>query len=463
MAYGFAGPVYPVHPRRGTSAACGRTRPCSTCRTTVDLAVSPSRARCPRRRRAVRAQGRARCGRDVRRFRRAGSSRAPIRSGAGRELERKLVASPARTACASSAELPRRRQRRPVRTAQRDDRAPGAGPRPGGLLLPVRRPGRRDPRGGEALGARASTFVSAGNRPMSAATTCCSTGPVTRDRRRPALPGELRQPAKFARLARRVARTKPVVAVKTGRYAAATPLWPPGPCRCRRSGCRRCSRSPASSGSTRSPSCSTSPSCSPTSRCRRGRGSRRSRTPARSACSLRMPVPPPGSTVWRPWTWAGRGRAHVHGRRTDAIDRADALVAVFAPALATPGDDYAQALAEIAATSRVPVLTTFLGTEGVPAPLRRSGDDKPGEVLAAPCRRTRRRNGRYARWPLPPGTPHGAGDLPAHCPSWTASTGGGSRGGRGGTGDRPGGGSSPGTSRADCWRRTGCRWSSGGS
>ena len=35
-------------------------------------------------------------------------------------------------------------------------------------------------------------------------------------------------PRKFARLARRVARTKPVVAVKTGRYAAATP-GPGGP------------------------------------------------------------------------------------------------------------------------------------------------------------------------------------------------------------------------------------------
>src|SRR6185312_7467821 len=62
----------------------------------------------------------------------------------------------------------------------------------------------------------------------------------------------------------------------------------------------------------------------------------------------------------------------------EAIDRADALVAVFAPALATPGDDYARALAEIAATSRVPVLTTFLGTEGVPAPLRRFSDDRAG-------------------------------------------------------------------------------------
>src|SRR6185312_4722363 len=65
----------------------------------------------------------------------------------------------------------------------------------------------------------------------------------------------------------------------------------------------------------------------------------------------------------------------------EAIDRADALVAVFAPALATPGDDYARALAEIAATSRVPVLTTFLGTEGVPAPLRRFSDDRPGEAV----------------------------------------------------------------------------------
>jgi acyl-CoA synthetase (NDP forming) len=63
----------------------------------------------------------------------------------------------------------------------------------------------------------------------------------------------------------------------------------------------------------------------------------------------------------------------------EAVERADAVVAVFAPALATPGDEYARALAEVASTSRVPVLTTFLGTEGVPAPLRRHGPG--GEAL----------------------------------------------------------------------------------
>jgi acyl-CoA synthetase (NDP forming) len=189
-------------------------------------------------------------------------------------------------------------------------------------------------------------------------------------------------PRKFARLARQVARTKPVVAVKTGRYAAATPALAaravPVPeervqALFERSGVIRVD----------------------------------TLTELFDVAQLLAYQPlPPGSRVATVTNSSALGvlvadacaAAGLDGVATvdvgpdadvptfmagvrEAIDRADALVAVFAPALATPGDDYAQALAEVAAASRVPVLTTFLGTEGVPAPLRRSADDRPGEAL----------------------------------------------------------------------------------
>jgi len=187
---------------------------------------------------------------------------------------------------------------------------------------------------------------------------------------------------KFARLARRVARTKPVVAVKTGRYAAAAPALAaravPVPE-------ERLQALFENSGVIRVDTL----------------------TELFDVAQLLAYQPlPPGPRVATVTNSSALGvlvadacaaasldsvatvdvgpdadvPTFMAGAR-EAIDRADALVAVFAPALATPGDDYAQALAEIAATSRVPVLTTFLGTEGVPAPLRRSGDDQDGEAL----------------------------------------------------------------------------------
>ena len=89
-------------------------------------------------------------------------------------------------------------------------------------------------------------------------------------------------PRKFARLARRVSRQKPIVAVKSGRTNAGTralrrtrPRWPAPTSRS-----TRCSTRPASSASTRSRSCSTPRRCSRTSRCRRAGASRSSATAA---------------------------------------------------------------------------------------------------------------------------------------------------------------------------------------
>ncbi|HYT10515.1 MAG TPA: acetate--CoA ligase family protein, partial [Mycobacteriales bacterium] len=105
-----------------------------------------------------------------------------------------------------------------------------------------------------------------------------------------------------------------------------------------------------------------------------------------------------------------------------ATEVADAVVAVFVPALATPGQEYAAALAEVAARSPVPVLSTFLATEGVPAPLRRTGPDGAvarGSVPSYPTpeRAVRALSAavRYADWRRrPPGTvPELAGVDPA--------------------------------------------------
>lgn len=65
----------------------------------------------------------------------------------------------------------------------------------------------------------------------------------------------------------------------------------------------------------------------------------------------------------------------------DALDDddVDALVAVFVPPLATEGTDYASVLADVGFGRSKPVVSTFLGLEGVPEQLRRRGDD--GEVL----------------------------------------------------------------------------------
>jgi acyl-CoA synthetase (NDP forming)/RimJ/RimL family protein N-acetyltransferase len=69
----------------------------------------------------------------------------------------------------------------------------------------------------------------------------------------------------------------------------------------------------------------------------------------------------------------------------DAVNdpQVDALVAVFIPALATPGTAFADVLLAGAAESGKPVVSTFLGTDGVPARLRRittEGDTGPGSV-----------------------------------------------------------------------------------
>ncbi|HEV7754853.1 MAG TPA: GNAT family N-acetyltransferase [Mycobacteriales bacterium] len=101
----------------------------------------------------------------------------------------------------------------------------------------------------------------------------------------------------------------------------------------------------------------------------------------------------------------------------DAVNdpRVDALVAVFIPALATPGTAFADVLLAGAAESGKPVVSTFLGTDGVPERLRRVTADGvtglgsvPSFVSPEAAVQALGRVAAYAEWRRRP-----AGQLPA--------------------------------------------------
>src|SRR5829696_402239 len=213
-------------------------------------------------------------------------------------------------------------------------------------------------------------------------------------------------PRKFARLARRVARTKPVVAVKSGRYAAASPALAtravPVPeervqALFERAGVIRVDTLTELFDVAQLLAYQPLPTGS---RVATVTNSSALRVLVADAC-LGAGLDPAATVDVGPDADVPAFRAGVR----EAVDRADAVVAVFAPALATPGDEYARALAEVASTSRVPVLTTFLGIEGVPAPLRRvgaGGEVLPGSVPSYPTPeravRALAAAARYAAW-----------------------------------------------------------------
>jgi acyl-CoA synthetase (NDP forming) len=85
--------------------------------------------------------------------------------------------------------------------------------------------------------------------------------------------------------------------------------------------------------------------------------------------------------------------------------RADALLAVFVPPIATPGAAYARALREAVAGADKPAVAVFLGAEGVPAELsvpQEDGSPGPGSVPSYPgperAAAALARVTRYARW-----------------------------------------------------------------
>ena len=116
--------------------------------------------------------------------------------------------------------------------------------------------------------------------------SCCSTSRASATR------------ASSRRIARRLSRTKPVVAMRTGRSTQAYPLGHTirRTVAARRRPSTRCSRRPASSRPTRWASCSTSRACSPSSRCPPAGASPSSATPTRSPCWRPTPARRPAST-----------------------------------------------------------------------------------------------------------------------------------------------------------------------
>ena len=95
-----------------------------------------------------------------------------------------------------------------------------------------------------------------------------------------------------------------------------------------------------------------------------------------------------------------------------ADDGVDAVLAVFAPPLQrTPADDFAAVVRAVAERTAKPVLSTFLGFDGVPAGLAGEGDSSPprGSVPSYPSPeravRALARAVRYAQWRArPPST-----------------------------------------------------------
>lgn len=108
-----------------------------------------------------------------------------------------------------------------------------------------------------------------------------------------------------------------------------------------------------------------------------------------------------------PEQFAAAVTAAIRPSAADGPDpvRTDALVAVFVPPVATPGAEYARALREAVAGSDVPVVAVFLAAEGVPAELAVHGPDgtpRWGSVPSYPsperAAAALARVGRYARW-----------------------------------------------------------------
>ena len=194
-------------------------------------------------------------------------------------------------------------------------------------------------------------------------------------------------PRKFARLARRVARVKPVVAVKTGRYASALPALAarsvPVPE-------ERVQALFEGSGVIRVDTLTELFDVAQLLAYQPLPPGRRMATVTNSsalsvlvadACvASGLEMAPASADLGPDVDVAGFAAA----LRT-ACAGADAVVAVFAPVLALSeesGEDYARALAEVAASSPVPVVSTFLGVEGVPAALRRvAPGDSPDSAL----------------------------------------------------------------------------------
>ena len=330
LDYGFAGPVYPVNPAARHVRGVPAYADIEAIPDDVDLAVARrARRRGRRRGGGLPAQAGPRPGRRLRRVRR---DRA--RGAGGRA--RSWSPPPAPRACgwsgptASASSTPTRRCGSTPASRRWSPAAAGSASSPSPA-----RSAWRCWSGRAAATSGCPRFVSAGNRADVSGNDLLqywATDPATE-----VVLLHLESfgnPRKFARLARSVGRTKPVVAVKSGRHVQASPAgWPARRSRCPSSRWPRCSPPPGSSGSRPWPSCSTSARCWPTSRCRPGdrvgdrrqlhgdgRAGRR-RRPGGGAASWRTRRRSTSAPTARPRTSAaalqarGRRRRRRRGRR----------------------------------------------------------------------------------------------------------------------------------------------------
>ncbi|HYH31519.1 MAG TPA: GNAT family N-acetyltransferase [Pseudonocardia sp.] len=219
-------------------------------------------------------------------------------------------------------------------------------------------------------------------------------------------------PRKFARLARRLARTKPVVAVKSGRHSGPIPAL-------------AASAAPIDDASVRALfeqagvirvetlsqlfDTALLLAYQPLPAGRRvavvGNSSALGVLVADALLDegLELAGPPVDvGTAARPEELAA---AVGHALRADPPDGADALIAVFVPPVAIPSAAYARALREAVAGAEKPVIAVFLAVEGVPAELsvaREDGSPGPGSVPSYPsperAAAALARVTRYARW-----------------------------------------------------------------
>ena len=117
---------------------------------------------------------------------------------------------------------------------------------------------------------------------------------------------------------------------------------------------------------------------------------------------------------------SGRGGDAGGSGRGGAIGRvkgptSERVVVVYVPPVATAGLAHAAALRSAAADARIPVLTTFLAVEGLPDQLAVVGED--GVAGAGRCRPMPVRSAPSRRWRTPLGTPPGGPRPPGRSPS----------------------------------------------
>jgi acyl-CoA synthetase (NDP forming)/GNAT superfamily N-acetyltransferase len=185
-------------------------------------------------------------------------------------------------------------------------------------------------------------------------------------------------PRKFARLARRVARSKPVVAVRSGRHAAGLPDLPEYaapvpeervPELFARHGVIQVETVPELFDVAQLLAYQPLPA---SRRVAVVTNSTALGTLVADACARQ------GLAADRPLDIGAEASAEDFGAALGAVlddPGVGALVVVFVPPLATPGEAVAAALAERTAGWDRPVVSTFLAMDGVPAVLRQDGPD----------------------------------------------------------------------------------------